>query len=55
VNQLIVQALMGTFLVKVIFDFLAKNVDVLVAENYEVVQAFLLRLYKSLNEGNRIR
>jgi len=34
---------MGSLKVIVIFEFRAKNVHVLEAENYEMVQAFLLR------------
>ncbi len=47
---------MRKFLVIVIFEFLAKNVHVLVAKYDKMDKAFLLNyLDESLHEGNRIR
>jgi hypothetical protein len=55
-HQLVVEPLMRKFLVIVIFEFLAKNVHVLVAKYDKMDKAFLLNyLDESLHEGNRIR
>lgn len=52
-DQLVVQALMGTFEVIMISELGAKNIHVRAAENYKVVQNFLLNgLDYSLNKGD---
>ena len=52
-DQLVDQALMRTF--PVIFEFLAKNIHVLVTNENEMIQAFLLNRWDdSLDLGNRI-
>ena len=54
-DRFIVETLVGTFEMIVIDEFLAKDVHVLVTEDYEIVQAFLLnRLDKWLHKGNGI-
>ncbi len=55
-NQFVFQALMRSFKMIMILEFLAKDIHVLVPENYKMVQTFLLNtLYETLDEGNRIR
>ena len=55
-NQLVVQALVGSFEMIMISELRAKNIHVRAAENYEVVQNLLLNcLDYSLNKGDCVR
>ena len=55
-NQLVFQALVGSFPMIMILEFLAEHVHVLVAKDDKMIQTCLLnRLNESLDEGYRIR